>query len=105
MASKVTWADSIGLMKGKLGDVVLDIRIIEANRATVYEKRKGGIQELLEYQYNNYTHKGIRSVIYGVHLPLSITTGLDRKVRAKALSTEIYYAIFCEDGFIINEQD
>lgn len=97
MANKGTWIDSVGIKNGKLGDVVDGVNITEENRATIYEERKAGIQELLGYQQSNYTKKGVKSVIYGVRLPIG-TRGEHRTI----LSKHIYYAIFCEDGFITN---
>lgn len=82
---KQTQAEILGIQSGKLGDVVDGITISEANRATVYDR---WVNELLTYQHN-YSTKGVRSIIYGV--------------KPKKGSDIVYYAIFCEDGFITNE--
>ncbi len=70
---------------GRLGDELYGIHIVENNRATVYAYRDKEVRALWDYQGKNYSSKNIKSVIYGIKTKKSIG-----------------YAVFCENGFIIN---
>lgn len=84
--SRPSWIQASGIPSGKLGDVVDGIRIIEANRATVYEDCRKGIEELQAFLVSNYTNKGVKAVLYGI---------------TSARKTQ-EFAVFCQDGFITN---
>lgn len=86
MHSQKSWADRQGIKTGVMGEVIDGITIAERNRATVYEFRKEGIQQLQHYMRTHYTgHKNrVNAILFGVHF------GYD----------EIKYAVFVEDGFL-----
>jgi hypothetical protein len=84
--SRKSWADRQGIPTGVLGETYKGIHIAEANRATVWEKRKEGIEELITFMENAYTKRGVKAVIFGVH----------------RTPEEISYAVFVQDGFITN---
>lgn len=86
MGQGKSWADRQGFPTGVLGETYQGVRISEENRATVYESRREGIEQLRDYLHNNYRRKGIKAVIFGIHRP----------------GDRIEYAVFCEDNFIRN---
>lgn len=79
---------------GRLGDRYDQILIHEKNRATVYvwEHRPSEIEELKRYMQSNYISKGVRAVLYGVRRPMRGTP---------KFGTDVYYAVFVQDGFIV----
>jgi hypothetical protein len=79
-----SWADREGVPSGVWGEVYEGIPIIEENRATGWEYRRDGIEELLKIARENYRVKGVRAYVYGVD---------DGGVNVK-------YAIFVQSGFL-----
>ena len=74
-----------------MGSKIRDIRIIEKNRATVWETRKQGIS-LLQNWVLHYLRTGINAVLAGV--PTNSTNGPQYK-----------YAVFVADGFLTDIPD
>lgn len=78
-----TFADYAGLPTGIYGERYEGVLICEENRATVFEYRPDGIQQLIDYKNQNYRRKGINACVFGV----------DDGVTIK-------YAVFVKSGFL-----
>jgi hypothetical protein len=79
-----SWADRNHIPTGTWGDVVNGIKIHEDNRATVWEFRREGIEELQRIMINQYKSKGVGCTLFGVDN-----------------GTTIKYAVFVENNFLI----
>jgi hypothetical protein len=90
--ARAPWIETSGIRNGRMYDVVDGVRIIEANRATVYERYHEGIVALQSYLQSNYLAKGVKAVLYGVRIRT--------KTKPSRLSTTVSYAVFCIDGFL-----
>lgn len=79
-----SWADSMGIRSGVMGEIVDGVTISEENRATVYETRKEGIEMLRKIWWENYAAKGVQAVLFGIWYG----------------ENQVKYAIFVEDNFL-----
>lgn len=84
-----SWAERMGLPIVVWGEVVEGIKVVEKNRATVFEDRKEGIEILLRIRDNNYRKKNVSAVLVGISEGCS-----DPK-----------YAVFVEPDFLIEIND
>lgn len=83
-----SWADRQHIPTGFWGDVVNGIVIKEDNRATVWEYRKEGIEELQRLMISQYKDKKVRCTLFGID---------DGK--------NIKYAVFVQNGFLRKVED
>jgi hypothetical protein len=79
-----SWADRQHIPTGYWGEVVGGIHILEKNRATVWEFRREGIEELQRIMISQYKSKGVRCTLFGID---------DGK--------DIKYAIFLENNWLV----
>lgn len=82
MSHGKTWADRAGLPTGVMGEYYYDIHICEANRATVYEERREGIETLCAIR-DSYRRKSVDAAVFGIDG-----------------GKNIQYAVFVQSGFL-----
>jgi hypothetical protein len=83
-----SWADRQCIPTGYWGEVIGGIHIREENRATVWEFRREGIEELQRIMISQYKSKGVRCTLFGID---------DGK--------NIKYAVFLQSGFLKKVDD
>jgi hypothetical protein len=60
-----SWADIQGIKTGVIGETIDGVLISEANRATVFEFYREGIETLRRMARDNYLRKGVKAVLVG----------------------------------------
>lgn len=73
----------MAIATGVWGERWNGVIICEANRACVWEFRKEGIRQLMDYCHNNYVKKGINATVFGIDDGATIR-----------------YSVFVQSGFL-----